>query len=350
MREWIVGWLALAVLTLGAPGVARAQWHPWAFEERAYFAPVLADPRAAALKIAFPVLAASVPYAVHDRPGLAWDISMGKELPLAGFSDSTLSSDWLEAGRSGLGFWLPVGFHMIEDLGKDRSNPILNVDYRFGLMAKAQRGLPWSPRGALTVVGVQVHVGHESTHIGDEFTINAIERHGATFRRVNVSYQFVEGALQAGVRSESWRARAQARCLWVAFTGGDSWYGRALEYPAGGSVTPSSRNYEPSFGLEVAHEGDPGALTWTWLRRPFVSVDLRPRTVYGYDRASTTAGEDVQWSVNAIAGIRPPAAWGGGLSHLYVRGYYGVNPGGQFRSQRDYWLVGAGLAFLQEVQ
>lgn len=350
MRERALCWMAFAALALGPSGPARAQWHAWSLEDRAYFAPTLADPRAAVLKIAFPVLTESVPYAVHDRPGLAWDITMGKELPVVGFSDSTLSSDWVEAGRSGFGLWLPVGFHMIEDLGKDRSNPILNVDYRFGLMAKAQRGLRWSPRGALTVVGAQVHVGHESTHIGDEFTVNAIERHGSTFRRVNVSYQFVEGALQAGARFESWRARAQARCLWVVFTGEESWYGRALEYPTGATVTTSSRNYEPSFALEAAYEGDPNALSWTWFRRPFVSIDLRPRTVYGYDRASVAAGEDVQWSVNAMAGIRPPVVWGGGLSHLYLRGFYGVNPAGQFRSQRDYWLFGVGLAFLQEEQ
>jgi hypothetical protein len=32
-----------------------------------------------------------------------------------------------------------------------------------------------------------------------------------------------------------------------------------------------------------------------------------------------------------------------GAADLYLRFYYGVNPKGQFRSQRDYRLIGLGL-------
>lgn len=41
----------------------------------------------------------------------------------------------------GLGVWLPIAFHMAEDF-KDESNPIVDTDYRFGVMLKSQIGLP----------------------------------------------------------------------------------------------------------------------------------------------------------------------------------------------------------------
>jgi hypothetical protein len=338
--------IAVAALALVAAPAARAG-EVWWFKDRPYLTPALADPRAAILKIAFPAWSRAVPQAVSSRSGTVWDITMGKELPLGGWQSNSLSDEWVDRGEWGAGLWLPVGFHMIEDLGKDRSNPILNVDYRFGLAAKLQVGLPWTPPGRFTgtVLGAQVYVGHESTHIGDEFTINGIEAYGDAFRRINVSYQCVEGALQLGLRFETWRARLQARYLHIAFTGGDSWYGEKLEFPLGATVTPSKRNYEPAFAVELSREHP---LLWTILSRPFVSVDLRPRTIYGYDRPDASMSEDVQWSVNAIAGVRPDSTRFGGFTHFYVRGYYGVNPAGQFRSQRDYWVAGFGFAFFHE--
>ncbi|MGC3999541.1 MAG: hypothetical protein QM767_19700 [Anaeromyxobacter sp.] len=285
---------------------------------------------------------------MSDKPGMVWDITMGRELPVAGWQTELrqASSQWLGPRAWGWGLWLPVGFHMIEDLGKDRSNPILNVDYRFGLAAKLQVGLP-RPGGedSGAVFGAQLYAGHESTHIGDEFTLNGIEAYGEDFRRVNVSYQCIEGALQLGLDFETWRARFQARYMQIAFTGSDSWYSRELEHPAGGAVTPSRRNYEPGLAVELGLERP---LLWSLLRRPFLSVDLRARTVYGYDRADVTVNEEWQWSVNALAGVRPDPGNFGGFTHFYLRGYYGVNPAGQFRSQRDYWLAGFGFAFFHE--
>lgn len=330
---------ALALLT--APHLARAQ--VWTFidgKDRPLFLPMLADPRAAMLKIAFPALSESVPYAVHDQPGLVWDITMGKELPFVSRRADDGGQGWVDRGHAGLGLWFPVGFHMIEDLKKDRSSPILNVDYRFGAMLKAQYGLPPFPKAERAVLGAQVYVGHESTHIGDEFTLNALRWHPATFRRVNVSYQFVELGTELGVDWPLAKARLQLRCLWVAFTHPRSWYSAELEYPDGGTVTPSDRNFEPSIGLEVTRK-----LT-NW--QPFLSVDLRPRTIYQYDRAAASDGEGFQWSVNGMLGVHTPRGAFTGLTQLYLRGYYGVNPAGQFRSQRDYWLVGAGAVFFQE--
>ena len=71
---------------------------------------------------------------------------------------------------------------MIEDF-KDDSNPIVDTDYRFGFMTKFQcfcldtmklgvRFVPWA---------------HESTHLGDEYTIFA--QQNPSFERINVSHE-----------------------------------------------------------------------------------------------------------------------------------------------------------------
>lgn len=333
-----------ALLLLTTPRLAvGAEDRLWSYfdgKDRPLFLPILADPRGAMLKIAFPAMSRAVPFAVHDQPGLVWDITMGKELPVLSFRSDFEGHGWVGRGRLGGGLWFPVGFHMIEDLKKDRSSPILNVDYRFGAMLKLQYGLPTFWKNERAVVGLQLYGGHESTHIGDEFTLNALRWHPTTFRRVNVSYQFAELGAELGAEWSKIRARLQLRYLWVAFTRPYSWYSAELEQPDGALVTPSRRNFEPSLGVEVTGK-------WSnWA--PFVSADLRPRTIYQYDRTSASDGEGFQWSVNAMAGVHTPRKSFTGLTQLYLRGYYGVNPAGQFRSQRDYWLVGAGVAFFQD--
>lgn len=73
---------------------------------------------------------------------------------------------------------------------------ILDTDHRFGVQLKIQYGLPgsWGAR-TQTHIGLNFQVCHESTHVGDEFTISAIERYPDTFQRVNVSYEYYDLAL-----------------------------------------------------------------------------------------------------------------------------------------------------------
>lgn len=55
------------------------------------------------------------------------------------------------AGAIGIGFWLPLSFHTIEDLSKDPSRPILDTDYRFGAQLGGQ---PWFRRRS--TCGIQI--------------------------------------------------------------------------------------------------------------------------------------------------------------------------------------------------
>ena len=61
---------------------------------------------------------------------------------------------------------------------------------------------------------------------------------------------------------------------------------------------------------------------------------------------SADVKEDTQWSTNLLAGIR---SWAGfqrfAIKEIYARYYRGVNPHGQLRNQKDFWLAGFGVNF-----
>ena len=79
---------------------------------------------------------------------------------------------------------------------------------------------------------------------------------------------------------------------------------------------------------------------------PFVSADVRRRIVLDFNKVSADAKEDTQWSVNFLGGIRSQSGnFRFAIKEIYARFYHGVNPHGQLRNQKDYWLAGFGVNF-----
>ena len=148
--------LVLAVCLL-APLTVTGQPEPgrWVFKNRNYFAPLIAEPRAARVMLGVPML--SDGFRLSKEPGTrrAWLINLGRELPIFGRQSVPLDAGGgggrlLGAGEWGVGLWLPVSFHMIEDF-KDPSNPIVNTDMRFGAMAKGVYSFTDDPRDCADV-------------------------------------------------------------------------------------------------------------------------------------------------------------------------------------------------------
>lgn len=329
----------------------------WYLENRPYFDPLLSDPYATQMSVLFPAAADSFPFALNPGRSLVWDISVGHEFPMLGWESGpkrTPATDTLTgvaAGAIGIGVWLPLSFHMIEDLSKDPSRPILDTDYRFGAQLKVQYGLPgaWGTR-TQTHIGLKFQAGHESTHVGDEFTISAIEHYPDTFLRVNVSYEYYDVALTfepnfgAGARHHL-RFRAGRVWLWHPQVG---WYTEThLLYPLGAVIAPSRRNAEPYGEVEFTYalpgkQGRPSATS------VIASVDIRDRTVFQY-QAILTHEEPSEISVNSMIGLRYKRSSEGLTGRisptLYLRYYHGVNPNGQFRSQAHFSLYGVGVEF-----
>jgi hypothetical protein len=336
--------LLLAILLLFAvlyPSRGRAEL--WVLRDRPYFDPVVADPRAAMIKVLFPAWSKSFPFA--QRPGdfrLVWDISVGKEIPIVGYESHLNKAGALVPGSFGVGLWFPIGFHLIEDF-KDDSAPPIDTDYRFApLGLKAQYAFAQMPGAGAWRLGLRFFLGHESTHLGDEFTIHARALY-PSFERINVSYQWADvtlGLERDGTGLQAvWSWKLQAGAQVVVLSGNNSYYSTDPLETGGAYVAPSHNRTEPYASFEVQRMP---TLLPSWGL--FLAVDARLRNVYNYDKVDPAQSEDRQPSFNVMIGTRPAVPdW---ISpDFYLRGYYGVNPAGQFRNQRDYWLFGVGFLF-----
>jgi hypothetical protein len=334
------------LLTVSAPAES-----PWFLENRNYFDPLMADPRAAQIQILFPALADSPPFAQNPGRGLVWDISVGHEFPILGWASRGDADDLgVQPGAIGVGLWFPISFHMIEDLNRDASAPILDTDYRFSGQLKLQYGLSsgWA-KAHRAHVGLRFQAGHESTHIGDEFSIEAIEKYPNSFIRVNVSYQYYDlaAAFEPNFgRLNQHRLKLRGGAIWLWQPDQGWWSETAVLYPLGEIIARSRRNYEPYVGAEFLYRlrdknggsGPYGIIT---------SVDIRDRTIYQYQTAPLTHDEPTEISVNSMIGFRQDRTTKGRFGKIsptyYLRYYHGVNPNGQFRSQSHFTEFGFGV-------
>jgi hypothetical protein len=314
----------------------------FAFEGRRYFDPLIAgvrEPHISAVigtssRMAFQVSTA--------ERRLAWDIDVGAELPLFGWESAAAVSGKVPARATGIGLWFPIDFHMIEDF-EDASNPIVNNDYRFGLMLKLQRWL--SPTSHL---GMRLHVGHESTHLGDEFSILALQHHPATFERINVSWEFLDTSVlyERNFGAGEWSVRAGVTST-LPF--GDSYYSTDDNSVTGspiGIVTESANWLDPHGGFQVQWDELAGDGFFSRFAG-YGSVELRWRSIYDYHKADAGDRESRRASFNVIAGVKPTGVGDLGLTSLFIRLYNGVNPHGQFRNQRDFTFVGFGMRLVR---
>jgi hypothetical protein len=370
-----------------APVSAAAQaaplerrWRTDWFRDRDYFNPLVAEPRAPQIAFTFPAWTPAFQYSVEPGTRLVWEVSLGREIPIfarANFDDATQ----VMKGSQGFGLWVDVSFHMIEDMGKDPSNPIVNTDYRFSLgklkyyrvvsVTAPSAGDPVRRWKSVAVRWDLYH--HESTHLGDEFVINGQGAH-PDFERQNVSFEFydVAGAF-------NWES---GEGLLHSIRGGTTglvkpshgyYSDHTLMFPIDTQrdVAKSERNFEPyvQYEFHAPHRtklaADPfasgsgatavgapgvapggGAFERPVRWAPFASVDLRRRIVLDFNKPSADVEEDTQWSLNLLAGIRSQAGnFRFSIKEIYARVYRGVNPHGQLRNEKDFWLVGAGINF-----
>lgn len=326
--------------TQGGSGLPR--FTASALADRPWFDPAIADPRApqiAALAIAY---SDEFQYMVNPGSRRIWDISLGKEIPIVVFETRPGRDGEIVKGGWGWGIWTPVNFHMVSDF-KDDSNPIINTDYRFAGMAKVAYGL-----SETTNLAWKVQFGHESTHLGDEFTIHAEQTYGTAFERINVSYEYLEYGMlyeREGLGNVNdpnatlWTLGIRGGFMHTIDRGDPGFYSLNL-LDGSRTLEPSKRNHEPSFGVELIPTGSEG---WIGAWTPLVSVDGRWKTVYDYHKASADQDEDVAFSLSVATGLRNVKATGRGKADIMVKFYRGLNPNGQFRSQADYWMVGAGV-------
>ena len=304
------------------------------FASRSWYTPLIAEPRGAQSEVIFWAQTRVFPYMTNTDPLRVWEIGFGKELPVAAWDTHASLNSLLDCRGWGIGIWVPGRFHMIADTG-DESIPILNLDYKLSGVIKVTHAV--TPRDLLTA---KVQMGHESTHLGDEFALRAVDDYGDAFQRINVSYEYIEVGLNwdhffGSNRQHSVSFRASG-VQTLAFGGDVGWYAPRLM--DGTPIQPSVVNFEPAVGIEYLPRGTRG-----W--RPFVSFDGQLRTVYNYQKTSADQREDRQFTSSLVVGLRNLSWASRGMPDVIGKAYWGVNPNGQFRSQSSYWMFGFGLLF-----
>lgn len=324
-----------------------------------YDGPWLAGPREAQTNVLALGYADPVPLVVEPGRRSVWDVDLGGALPIVAWApDRSALPDRVPPGTMGWSFTMPVGFHSMVDL-RDPWGPIVNTDYRFGFSAAFQWGLgrrggaSAGARPKRTWLGLRATLGHESSHIGDEYLLRVQVEHPNEFEHINITYQFLETALSVVVLDPSrgeWRGRLG---LASNVLPRESYYQTnplAFTISAVGPVTPGHDKDEWFAGLEYSRDrfaGSDGGSSffaqWGW----YAGTDLRWKAIYDYHRPSPDDPEESQLSVNTVAGLARSRARRYGFARLspYARFYYGVNPHGQFRSQSNFTIFGLGLHF-----
>lgn len=331
--------ILVALILLSTAAYADSQW--WSFEERNYYIPLTAGVREAQLSAMAIGYGNRVEFQVRDDdPRLIWDIDVGTELPIVGWESKSIidATKRVPPGAVGIGLWIPVDFHLLSD-HVDNSGPIVNTDYRFGGTFKVQRGLRNS-----RWLSMRVAIGHESTHLGDEFSIVGKRTYPRSFERINVSWEFADvGFLYESFGgSVPWSVRGGVtHLIW-----GDSYYEisrESITESARGPVTPSRNKADLYAGFDTELEN---ALFGNW--GPYFSGEVRWRSIYDYHKVDPTAAEDRQASVNLILGLKKSGSPAGiGRAAPFIRYYRGVNPHGQFRNQKDYVEYGVGVRLVR---
>jgi len=295
------------------------------FRDKVLYEPLLGETRPARTMLLIPAWSKEFPDSVEPGNRFAWQITLGDELPIFYISNS-LTNGRLAKGKWGVGLWIPISFHVIEDF-KDTSNPIVDTDYRFGFMSKAQFGM-----GPASLAFRFVPWAHESTHLGDEYTILA--QRNPAFERVNVSHEDWEYGVS--LEGDNWAIRHGGIAPWNS----DGYYSDHLLGSDEATLTTSKKNFEPIFGGEYRFPE-----LERLGRQPYVSGEFRNKLVYNYHQTADNP-ERRQWSYNLQAGFSvPPGTSGTPLKAFFAQYYRGVNPYGQLRSQADFWSAGVGFIF-----
>ncbi len=305
-----------------------------------FYKPMLADIRANQLHMRA-YRDSAIVFSKSTKPGkhTFWDVGFSGEFPLLGYKQNGEESQgWLES--TGLEFFVEGSAHMLLDFNA-QSSDVINTDFRFGagVSSRLPFGSFWKN------ITLRAKYFHESTHIGDEFTLGAVT--DTLFSRYNVSYQAAELFL-AYDRSFSSSSNRLISSYFRMYSGyryiGDGIFlnkePQFDDYKVKGfaKALKLDSRYEIQLGAEVflkawALPTDSKRLsesTFSKIMKPqywVIAMDF-----YRRDKYDVIEPRKV-WSTNLVVGFIYGDYFRGERTVKWLMSFYrGVNPHGQFRS------------------
>ena len=242
---------------------------------------------------------------------------------------------------------LPLSSAIWLDLGEPVTAPVVNTDYRIALpvftyVRKLNRN--FFRNYSISLAPYK----HESTHLGDEITLQRVENK-LPLLRVNVSEHYSElvFSINEADREDSyWHTfRVGLMVLWNARRG---WY---FIDATDGDASLAKPRFSPWEAYLQYQFQSPVRHCFQWV----VSAEIRNRALYGYPEFNWSSDgvhyemqdESRIFTYNLFCGLRFCGNRKGMFSRMSVgmRLYHGNNPYGQFRNHKDFNHLGVCIIF-----
>ena len=323
--------LIICLLTLSMSALKGQDPEHYFFRESHILKPFLSEIRSTANKLEFAKLnKLDENYYLSDyasRPFM--EVHLGTELPIYYLLNRQKDFKFSVSGY--------IANILLIDMYELNTAPVINTDYFFGLKAAAVK---YIDHPYIRNIGLKlVPIFHESTHIGDEFSIHGYQDLPG-FRRVNVSYEAWEIAAVLNdpdtIKSNLFSAKIGFHGLWNQDKG---YYTTDSLETKGMLAPPSEKNYE--FYLQLNLQRTRGFLcSDRWMN--VLSVEANNRLKFSYDEA---IDETRSWNFNLYAGWKYLAEKTGHQVGFFFRYYAGIIPYGQFRNNGGYRYAGLSIVY-----
>ncbi len=257
------------------------------------------------------------------------EVHLGTELP---FYYQVNRDKNLKFSASGF-----IGNILLIDMFEMVTAPVINTDYFFGVKTAMVK---YVDNQYFKNFGIKlVPLFHESTHIGDEFSIHGYNDIPG-FRRVNISYEAWEMAFVINdpdtIKSNLFSAKAGFHGLWNTAKGyytTDSLETKEVMAPA------SRKNYE--YYLQLNLQRSEGILcSENWMN--IISLEANNRLKFSYDEGIP---EKRTWNFNFYFGWKHMSGKSDRNMGFYFRYYNGIIPNGQFRNTGGYRYAAISIVY-----
>ncbi|TFH33294.1 MAG: DUF1207 domain-containing protein [Bacteroidia bacterium] len=257
------------------------------------------------------------------------EVHLGVELPVY----------WLENREKDLKFSASgfIGNILLIDMFESVTAPVINTDYFFGIKTAMVK---YVDNSYIRNFGIKfVPLFHESTHIGDEFSIHGYNDIPG-FRRVNISYEAWEVAAVINdpdtIKSNLFSAKVGFHGLWNNTKG---YYTTDSLETKGVMAQPSQKNYE--YYLQLNLQRTSGLLcSERWMN--VISVEANNRLRFSYD---STIKEKRSWNFNIYFGWKHLTKNSNRNMGFFLRYYNGIIPNGQFRNTGGYQYAAISITY-----
>ena len=223
-----------------------------------------------------------------------------------------------------------------------KTAPVINTDYWFGTCIKFIT-YPFSDKVSfLKNFSLKIlPYFHESTHLGDEFSIRGYEQI-EDFKRINISYEAWKLSVTVNdpdtLTGNICSLKAGIQNLWLVKSG--YYFTDSIE-TKGVIVPKSNKPFEYYFSLN--YQRSKGFMcTKKWNN--IISGELSNRPMFSYD---PNIPESRIWSYNIYFG------WGYKTSDkpfrnfgIFIKHYTGINPHGQFRNSHNFKFTALSITLL----